>query len=76
MTRTIRPQRGVTLKLRTWAPNDLRYAIRALQVSQVGLARMLSVDPRTVRSWVAGKHRIPGPVVVLVEMWLEARGYA
>lgn len=74
--RTIRPLRGVTLRLRAWTPQDLRWALRTLQLTQVGLAKMLSVDPRSVRRWVLGKGRIPGPVVVLIEMWLRMKGYA
>ena len=54
-------------------PAELRAALAALGLSQVGFARTVRVDPRTVRRWVAGDAVIPGPVVVLIEL-LQAQG--
>jgi transcriptional regulator with XRE-family HTH domain len=49
---------------------QLRAALAALGLSQLEAARRLGVDGRTVRRWVAGDRRIPGPVVELVRTWL------
>ena len=49
-------------------PAELRTALPALGLTQVGFARLARVDPRTVRKWAAGDSRIPGPVVVLIEL--------
>ena len=54
-------------------PAELRAVLASLGLSQVGFARTVRVDPRTVRRWVAGDAVIPGPVVVLIEL-LQAQG--
>jgi len=40
-----------------------------LRLSQRGLARQLQVDPRTVRHWAVGNHRIPHAVALLLRAW-------
>ena len=45
-------------------------ALEALGLSQLEAARQLGVDPRTVRYWIAGARRIPGPVVACLDAWL------
>ena len=56
-------------------PEQFRAALADLGLSQVGFARLARVDPRTVRKWAAGDSRIPGPVVVLIEL-LQAQASA
>jgi DNA-binding transcriptional regulator YiaG len=51
------------------SPAQLRAALRRLKLSQVGLAKRLKVDPRTVRRWIAGDRRIPEAVALLFEAW-------
>lgn len=54
-------------------PADLRAALSRLGLSQSEAARRCGVDPRTMRRWLAGDRRIPGPVVELVRTWLAQR---
>lgn len=54
-------------------PADLRSALSRLGLSQSEAARRCGVDPRTMRRWLAGHRRIPGPVVELVRTWLAQR---
>jgi DNA-binding transcriptional regulator YiaG len=44
--------------------DEFRAAIAALGMSQVEAAAALKVDARTVRRWIAGDRKIPGPVGV------------
>ena len=48
-----------------------RDALAKLGINQVQAARALRVDPRTVRRWIAGDVKIPGPVEILLETWLK-----
>ena len=52
---------------------EFRNAIAELGLNQVQASKALRVAPRTVRNWVAGDAKIPGPVEVLIEGW-RARG--
>lgn len=54
-------------------PKEFRAALKQLDFTQVGAARHLGVNARTVRFWVAGTYRIPEPVAILVRLWLKAR---
>jgi DNA-binding transcriptional regulator YiaG len=54
-------------------PAELRRAIADLGMTQVGFARAARVNPATVRRWLAGQRRIPGPVVELVRLLLQKR---
>jgi transcriptional regulator with XRE-family HTH domain len=49
----------------------LRAVIKRLGLTQVGAAKELGVDPRTVLKWVGGERRIPAPVVLLLKVWLN-----
>ena len=46
----------------TMPPDDLRALLARLGLSQMGLARLLAVNPRTVRGWCAGTR--PPPEIV------------
>ena len=50
---------------------QLRATLKHLGLSQVAAANKLGVDPRTMRNWVAGKHRIPEPAALLLRTWLK-----
>lgn len=52
-------------------PADLASALTRLGLSQSEAARRCGVDPRTMRRWLAGDRKIPGPVVELVRTWLR-----
>ena len=48
--------------------------IRSLNLTQVGAAKLLGVDDRTARRWLAGASAIPGPVarfLMLAKGWLD-----
>ncbi len=57
-------------------PKQFRAALKRLGLTQVGAARRLGVNPRTVRFWVAGTYRIPEPVVILLRTWVREAGQA
>jgi DNA-binding transcriptional regulator YiaG len=53
-------------------PAELKAARHTLGLSAAALARAVGVaSERTVRRWEAGSRDIPGPVVRLVELWLD-----
>ena len=47
---------------------ELKRALEGLEVSQLGAGRLLGVDGRTVRAWVADAARIPESVAILVRL--------
>ena len=47
-------------------PKELRALLKKLDISQMELARRLGVDGRTVRRWLAGEAKIPGPARVAI----------
>ena len=56
------------------SPSELKSARHILGLSAEGFARAVGVESgRTVRRWEAGERDIPGPVVVLLEIWLDPR---
>ena len=54
---------------------ELKRALERLEVSQLGAGRLLGVDGRTVRAWIADAARIPESVAILVRL-LAARKIA
>jgi DNA-binding transcriptional regulator YiaG len=48
--------------------DDLRAVLGRLSLSQTGAARLLGVDPRTMRRWVLGEREIPEVVVRLLRL--------
>ena len=53
---------------------QLNAALRHLGWTQLEAARRLHVNARTVRRWVAGDRRIPGPVVAALQCELKMKG--
>lgn len=51
-------------------PTQYQAAIDRLGLSQVGAARLLGVDPRTSRRWVAGDLAIPRAVALALRLML------
>jgi transcriptional regulator with XRE-family HTH domain len=45
---------------------ELRALLARLEMSQLALARLLGVDPRTVRRWVLDEANIPEPIARLL----------
>jgi len=52
---------------------QLRAALKRLGLSQTALGRLVEVDPRTVRGWVGGRHRVPGAIALLLAAWRRYR---
>lgn len=56
---------------------ELEAAMKELELSQGDLAKRMDVRPETVHRWlrgVGGKPRkVPGPVAVAVNLWLQAK---
>lgn len=47
-------------------PDTLRIELTRLGLSQVGAARLLDVDERTVRRWATGEIPVPQAVAMLL----------
>lgn len=56
-------------------PAELRTVLARLEISQVGLAAFVGVDPRTARRWAAGDIPVP-KAVALILRFLDARKMA
>lgn len=54
---------------------ELRSAIKTLNLSQAGLARLLDVNENTIRRWKLDA-KIPGPVAAYVNLSLEIKKLA
>lgn len=52
-------------------PEDFRKTIKALDLSQVGAARLFGVDPRTSRRWALGEQPIPRAVALCLRLMLK-----
>jgi DNA-binding transcriptional regulator YiaG len=47
--------------------DDLRWELDRLGLTQNGLARLLDIEPRTVRRWATGQYLVPRSVDLLLE---------
>jgi hypothetical protein len=50
------------------AASNLRATLADLGLTQTGAARLLGVDPRTMRRWIAGEVATPQPVLRLLDL--------
>ncbi|KAA0117903.1 hypothetical protein CIW48_27265 [Methylobacterium sp. P1-11] len=50
---------------------ELKAALNALGLTQMGASRLFSVDGRTVRKWVAGDAPIPGSVALCLNLMIH-----
>lgn len=57
------------------SPEQYRDALKALEMSQIGFAKLIDVDARTSRRWASGDLAIPTPVAVLMAVMIE-HGYS
>lgn len=57
------------------APFNLSDNLNALGLSQVAAARLLSVDPRTVRRWLENPAEISGPAEQALRAWQRLHEY-
>jgi len=48
-------------------------ALKQLDISATELAVQLGVQRSAVYHWLAGRRRIPGPVVAAITCWLERK---
>ena len=53
--------------------NQFRAAIKRLDLSQVGAARLVGADPRTGRRWALGERPIPECVAILLRLLLSKK---
>lgn len=51
---------------------ELRDLLEALNLRQTEAARLLRIDPRTMRRYVLGECRVPGPVAAALETWARS----
>jgi DNA-binding transcriptional regulator YiaG len=49
-------------------PAQLRAVLDRLGLSQSEAARLLSIDPRTMRRWVLDEQPVPAPVAILFRL--------
>jgi DNA-binding transcriptional regulator YiaG len=47
---------------------QFRATLDRLEFNQLEAARLLRVDGRTVRRWIAGDREVPGPVIAFLEL--------
>lgn len=52
---------------------ELREVLAVLELSQVGAARFLNSDARTMRRWVRGEHIIPTPIAMLLRLMVRRK---
>jgi len=50
-------------------PRQLRLRLRRLALSRRRFANTIGVDWRTIGRWLAGDHRVPTIVAVLLDVW-------
>ena len=49
-------------------PTQFQNAIDKLDLSQLGTARLIATNPRTVRRWVSGIARVPESVAIILRL--------
>lgn len=52
---------------------QFQMAIERLGLSQVGAARLVKADGRTVRRWVAGERSVPECVAILLRLLMAGK---
>lgn len=52
---------------------ELKAALAELKLSQSELARMMSINLRTVRRWIGEKDAISGPASCAIEAWIKLK---
>ncbi len=54
-------------------PEKFRHVMRLLGLTQAATAELLQVDVRTVRRWVSGERKVPGPAIAALECWVRKK---
>jgi DNA-binding transcriptional regulator YiaG len=54
-------------------PAEVRAARKALGLSQVAMAQVVGVTPRTITHWEAGSRNVPEPAARLIRSLENAR---
>ena len=49
-------------------PTKLRQWLRQLHMTPAACAAYLNVEPSTVRRWLSGRARVPGPAITALQM--------
>lgn len=52
-------------------PEAFKEYLEVLNKTQVGFAREIEVDPRTVRRWASGEKPVPKVVELLLSAWMR-----
>jgi DNA-binding transcriptional regulator YiaG len=55
----------------TMTSDEYRAALEKLSLTQVGFALMVGASARTGQKWALGEARIPGCVILLLQLLLE-----
>ena len=58
------------------SPEELKLRIAELSLTQNDAARLLGVDPRTMRRWMSGEKPVSAPVIILLKMLKAVPGAA
>lgn len=58
------------------SPEELKLRIADLNLTQNEAARLLGVDPRTMRRWMSGEKNVAPPVIILLKMLQAVPGAA
>lgn len=53
-------------------PEELKRSLKTLRLSQLQLARCISVSLSTMKKWCQGRAKIPGPAVLIIKLMLES----
>lgn len=53
--------------------NQFKTALARLGLTQVGAARLLKADDRTVRRWIAGERSIPWSIATIIRLLLAGK---
>lgn len=54
-------------------PNQLRAALDRLGLTQVGAAKDLRCDGKTMRRWISGETRVPPTAAILLHLLLAGK---
>jgi DNA-binding transcriptional regulator YiaG len=55
------------------SPDELVQALRELDLTQQGFARLMGHGERVVRYWIAGERSIPQGIAILVRLLVAGR---
>lgn len=62
------PRSRARANVRRLSPEALARAFRRLRWDTAEAGRRLYTDPRTIRRWLTGRARVPGPAIAALEL--------